>query len=120
MAMDDGDEPIRPTIIIKGSSALACLSEQGRLLVFGLDEIKTQSAGGRGVTLMDLDAEEKLIAAQPITQKGLCILGTAQRSGKPQEITLTGKDLAHHFGKRARKGKLLASRLRVTNLEPNV
>ena len=120
MAMDEGDEPIRPAIIIKGSSALACLSEQGRLLVFGLDEIKTLSGGGRGVTLMDLDAKEKLIAAQPITQKGLRILGTAQRSGKPQEITLTGKDLAHHFGKRARKGKLLVSRLRVTNLEANV
>jgi topoisomerase-4 subunit A len=87
--------------------------------VFGLDEIKTQSGGGRGVTLMDLDPNEKLIAAQPINQKGVRILGTAQRSGKPQEVILTGKDLAHHFGKRARKGKLLGSRLRATSLESN-
>ena len=119
MAMDEGDEPVRPSVIVKGASALACLSEQGRMLVFGLDEIKTQSGGGRGVTLMDLDPKEKLIAAQPISQKGVRILGTAQRSGKPQEVILTGKDLAHHFGKRARKGKLLASRLRATSLEAN-
>ena len=119
MAMDEGDEPVRPSVIVKGASALACLSEQGRMLVFGLDEIKTQSGGGRGVTLMDLDPKEKLIAAQPISQKGVRILGTAQRSGKPQEVILTGKDLVHHFGKRARKGKLLASRLRATSLEAN-
>ena len=119
MTMDAGDEPVRPVIVFKGASALACLSEQGRLLVFGLDEIKTQSGGGRGVTLMDLDPKEKLIAAQPISQKGVCILGSAPRSGKPQEITLTGKDLAHHFGKRARKGKLLASRLKANRLEAN-
>ena len=119
MAMDAGDEPVRPVIVFKGASALACLSEQGRMLVFGLDEIKTQSGGGRGVTLMDLDAKEKLIAAQPISQKGVRILGNAPRSGKPQEIALTGKDLAHHFGKRARKGKLLASRLKAHRLEAN-
>ena len=106
-----------PAVIGKNASALVCLSEQGRLLVFGLDEIKTQSAGGRGVTLMDLDPKEKLVAAQPISQKGVRILGTAQRSGKPQDITLSGKDLAHHFGKRSRKGKLLASRMKANRME---
>jgi len=116
MAMDDGDEPVMPAVIPKGATALVCLSEQGRLLVFGLDEIKTQSAGGRGVTLMDLDPKEKLVAAQPITKKGVIVMGTAQRSGKPQEIELSGKDLAHHFGKRARKGKLLASRMKANRL----
>lgn len=117
MTMDEGDEPVMPAVLPKGSSALACLSEQGRLLVFGMDEVKTQSAGGRGVTLMDLDPKEKLVAAQPITQKGVRITGTAQRSGKPQQLALSGKDLAHHFGKRARKGKLLASRMKATRLE---
>ena len=117
MSMDDGDEPVTPVIIGKQASALACLSEKGRLLVFGMDEIKTQASGGRGVTLMDLDANEKLLAAQPISKKGVRILGNSARSGKPQENTLSGADLAHHFGKRARKGKLLASRMKAIQLQ---
>jgi len=117
MSMDDGDEPVMPVIIGKQASALVCLSEKGRLLVFGMDEIKTQASGGRGVTLMDLEPNEKLLAAQPISKKGVRIVGTSARSGKPQENTLSGADLAHHFGKRARKGKLLASRMKATRLE---
>ena len=45
------------------------------------------------------------------------ITGTSARSNKPQETTLSGADLSHHFGKRARKGKLLASRMKAIRLE---
>jgi topoisomerase-4 subunit A len=44
------------------------------------------------------------------------VIGTGQRSGKAQESNLSGADLAHHIGKRARKGKLLASRMKATQL----
>jgi topoisomerase-4 subunit A len=84
--------------------------------VFGLNEIKHQPAGGRGVTLMELDDAERLVAAEPISQKGVKVIGTGQRSGKPQESNLSGADLTHHIGKRARKGKLLASRMKATRL----
>jgi topoisomerase-4 subunit A len=116
MTMDEGDEPLMPRVIAANASAVACLSERGRLLVFGLADIKNQSAGGRGVTLMELDDKERLLAAEPITQKGVRVLGTGQRSGKAQESNLSGADLAHHIGKRARKGKLLASRMKATQL----
>jgi len=116
MTMDEGDEPLMPRVIAANASAVACLSERGRLLVFGLADIKNQSAGGRGVTLMELDDKERLLAAEPITQKGVRVIGTGQRSGKAQESNLSGSDLAHHIGKRARKGKLLASRMKATQL----
>jgi topoisomerase IV subunit A len=116
MTMDEGDEPLMPRVIAANASAVACLSERGRLLVFGLADIKNQSAGGRGVTLMELDDKERLLAAEPITQKGVRVIGTGQRSGKAQESNLSGADLAHHIGKRARKGKLLASRMKATQL----
>lgn len=116
MTMDEGDEPLMPRVIAANASAVACLSERGRLLVFGLADIKQQSAGGRGVTLMELDDKERLLAAEPITQKGVRVIGTGQRSGKVQESNLSGADLAHHIGKRARKGKLLASRMKATRL----
>jgi topoisomerase-4 subunit A len=117
MSMEAGDEPLMPRVIAKNASALACLSEQGRLLVFGLDEIKMQAGGGRGVTLMELDGKEKLIAAQPVSQKGVRVIGISSRAAKPQELNLSAASLAIHIGKRARKGKPLASRMKAAQLE---
>ncbi|HYD96045.1 MAG TPA: DNA topoisomerase IV subunit A [Noviherbaspirillum sp.] len=111
ITLDEGDEPLAPRMVGAGASAIACLSEKGRLLVFGLDEIKTLSGGGRGVILMDLEKNEKLIAAQPISQKGVTISGTG-RGGKAQELTLSASQLAPHIGKRARKGKPLESKIK--------
>ncbi len=117
MTLDTGDEPVMPRVIAKGATRIACLSENGRLLAFGIDEIKTQPGGGRGVILMELDLDEKLLAAQAIGPKGVKVIGSGQRSGKPQETNLSGADLTAHVGKRARKGKLLASRMKVERLE---
>jgi topoisomerase-4 subunit A len=115
MSLDEGDEPLNPRPLIDKASAIACLSAQGKLLVFGLDEIKTLSGGGRGVILMDLEKNEKLLAALPITQRGVVVHGTG-RGGKPQEVALSASGLANHIGKRARKGKALESKLKPVGL----
>ena len=115
ITLDEGDEPLAPRRLEDKSSALACLSEKGRLLVFGLDEIKHLSGGGRGVILMELEKDEKLLAAQPISQRGVLVTGTG-RGGKPQEVTLSASSLAGHFGKRARKGRALESRIKASEL----
>ncbi|HJV80713.1 DNA topoisomerase IV subunit A [Noviherbaspirillum sp.] len=111
MTLDEGDEPVTPRVVGADASAIACLSEKGRLLVFGLDEIKTLSGGGRGVILMELEKNEKLLAAQAISQKGVIVSGIG-RGGKAQEITLSASSLANHIGKRARKGKTLESKIK--------
>ncbi len=116
MTLDTGDEPVKPGVIPKGAKSIACLSANGRLLVFGIDEIKNQPGGGRGVILMELDVDEKLLAAEAIV-KSVKVVGVAPRSGKAAESVLSGADLTHHAGKRARKGKLLASRMKATHLE---
>ncbi len=115
ITLDEGDEPLPPGIVAADASAIACLSEKGRLLVFGLDEIKTLSGGGRGVILIDLETNEKLLAAQPISQKGVIISGTG-RGGKMQEISLSATALAPHIGKRARKGKALETKVKPNGL----
>ncbi|GIZ50575.1 DNA topoisomerase IV subunit A [Noviherbaspirillum aridicola] len=115
ITLDDGDEPLAPRIVNGDASALACLSEKGRLLVFGLDEIKTLSGGGRGVILMELEKNEKLLAAQPISQKGVIVSGTG-RGGKAQDVKLSADALSPHIGKRARKGKVLESKLKAAEL----
>ncbi len=115
VTLDEGDEPVAPRTVAANAGAIACLSEKGRLLVFGLDEIKTLSGGGRGVILMDLENKEKLLAAQPISQKGVIVSGTG-RGGKAQEVALSASGLAVHIGKRARKGKALESKIKPSEL----
>ncbi|MDO8179105.1 MAG: DNA topoisomerase IV subunit A [Undibacterium sp.] len=116
MTIDDGDEPLPPSLVAADASAIACLSEKGRLLVFGLTEIKQLSSGGRGVTLMDLEEKEKLLSVKAISQKGVKVSGTG-RAAKPQEINLSATSLAIHIGKRARKGKALESKIKPIAIE---
>ncbi|STR25790.1 DNA topoisomerase 4 subunit A [Janthinobacterium lividum] len=115
ITLDDGDVPLEPKIIAEAASALACLTEGARLLVFGLDEMKTLSKGGTGVKLIDLDAKDKLLAVQPITQRGVVVSGIG-RASKPQDASLGATALADHFGKRAKKGKALAAKLKPVSM----
>lgn len=118
MTLEEGDEPLAPSPVSDDASAIACLSEKGRLLVFGLAEIKHLSSGGRGVILMELEPKEKLIAATAISQKGVKVSGIG-RAAKPQEVSLSASGLAIHIGKRARKGKALESKIKASHLTKN-
>ncbi len=115
ITLDEGALPLPPRVVADNAGAIACLSEGGRVLVFGIDEMKTLTNGGRGVTLMELDPKEKLLAAQPISQKGVNVIGTWAGS-KPRVVELFASGLEPHFGKRARKGKPLSARLKAQDL----
>ncbi|MBA5688177.1 DNA topoisomerase IV subunit A [Rugamonas apoptosis] len=115
ITLDEGDLPLPPAVVPGTANAVAVVSEGARLLVFGLDEMKTLANGGRGVILMELDAKETLVAARPISQKGVLINGIG-RGAKPQELRIVGETLLAHIGKRARKGKPLASKIKPETL----
>ncbi|MDB5756584.1 MAG: topoisomerase subunit, partial [Massilia sp.] len=115
ITLDDGAIPLPPRVVAENAGAVACLSEKGRVLVFGLDEMKVLTNGGRGVTLMELEAKEKLLAAQPITPKGVNVVGTWAGS-KPRVVELFASGLQPHFGKRARKGKPLVQKVKAIGL----
>ncbi len=115
ITLDAGDLSLPPKALDSNVSAIACLSEKGRLLVFGLDECKSLSNGGRGVILMKLENNEKLLAAQPISQRGVVVSGSG-RGRKAQQVALSASGLAPHIGKRARKGKALASKMKPVTL----
>jgi topoisomerase-4 subunit A len=105
---------LRPAIVAADDSAVACLSERARLLVFGLDEVKLQAAGGRGVTLQDLDAGEQLLAAVAISDSGVTVEGPS--GTRQRQLALSGAALAAHFGKRARKGRKIDARMKPETL----
>jgi topoisomerase-4 subunit A len=119
VTLDDGAVPLPPRVVMESAGAIACLSEKGRVLVFGIDEMKTLTNGGRGVTLMELEPKETLLAAQPISQKGVNVIGT-WAGDKPRTVELFASGLEPHFGKRAKKGKPLSAKLRAKDLAPRI
>jgi topoisomerase-4 subunit A len=117
MTIDEGAAPLAPMPVIAGATYVACLSSVGKLLVFGMDEMKTLSGGGRGVILMGLDAKETLRQALAFDARGVMMIGTG-RGGKAKDEKLSGSQLQLHLGKRARKGRAPDSSLKVTELRP--
>ncbi|HEX6721734.1 MAG TPA: DNA gyrase C-terminal beta-propeller domain-containing protein, partial [Burkholderiaceae bacterium] len=91
-------------LAIEADDKLAGLSMSGRLLVFALDEVKVQSNGGRGLTLMDVDAKDPLVSVATF-HEAIVVHGST-RAARPKQETLSGKTIAEYEGKRARKGKL--------------
>jgi len=103
LTLEAGEHVLPPSAIAPSHQRVACLSLSGRLLVFPLAELKRQANGGRGLTLMDVDAKDPLISVCAFGDT-LRVLGSG-RGGKPKDDPLKGAALAAHEGRRARKGR---------------
>lgn len=110
-----GDAPLRAMKVEEGMKSVACLSENGRLLTFELDELKRLPTGGKGVILMDLEKGESLASAAPFGSSGLQLKG-AGRAGKPTVVDLDAKILKSFQAHRARKGHALEPKLKDAQL----
>ena len=105
LSVADADRLLPPVPVQAAHTQVACLSLSSRLLVFPLDELKLQSNGGKGLTLMDVDAKDPLVSVATCAN-AVKVLGLG-RGQKPKEEDLKGATLASHAGKRARKGKAI-------------
>jgi topoisomerase-4 subunit A len=114
LSLDDREQLLPPRPVLPAHRQVGCLSADGRLLVFALDELKLQPNGGRGLTLMDVDAQEPLLSVAPFAEV-LTVQGSG-RGGKPKEEVIKGATLASHQGKRARKGRKVDGLLKVLRL----
>jgi topoisomerase-4 subunit A len=106
LTLEGKEAPLPPAAVPAGEVIgvqLACLSMNGRLLMYALDELKHQPKGGRGLTLIDLEPKDALVSVAAFTQ-ALQVFGSG-RGAKPKEEVLKGANLAGYAGKRARKGK---------------
>jgi topoisomerase-4 subunit A len=117
MTIDEGALPLTPMPVLASATHVACLTSNGRLLVFGMDEMKTLSGGGRGVILVALEPKETLRQALTIDKRGLVLTG-AGRGGKVRDEKLTWAALEAYVGKRARKGRAPDVTIKVTDLRP--
>ena len=116
MRVGEGVKLLPPATVPEKAGKLACLSTQGRLLVFDLTELRVLSDGGKGVTLMDLNPGEKLSDILVCGEAGCVVEGIGRT--RTREKTLVRGDWQRHFGHRARKGKPIEIRFKATNLKP--
>ena len=114
LTLDDAERLLPPRTVLPAHRQVACLSGDGRLLVFALDELKLQPGGGKGLTLMAVDAKAPLVSVAPFADSVL-VQGSG-RGGKPKEEPIKGATLALHLGKRARKGRLVEGLQKVLRL----
>ncbi|MDD4885524.1 MAG: DNA topoisomerase IV subunit A [Thiomonas sp.] len=113
VTLEDGDALQRPLILATEADGhpagrLATLSALGRLLLYPAAEVKTLARGGRGVTLMALDAGETLASiAQLAADRDALILSGKGRGGAERSTTLSAAQQAAYAGKRAKRGRKL-------------
>ncbi len=103
LTLAEGERVLPPVTVAPGHGQVATLAMDGRLLVFPLAELKLQPGGGRGLTLMDVDAKAPLVSVATCAD-ALKLEGSG-RGGKPREDVLRRAALEAHQGKRARKGR---------------
>ncbi|MBQ1762858.1 MAG: DNA topoisomerase IV subunit A, partial [Aquincola sp.] len=108
----EGDAKVLPPVPVQPAhTQVATLAMDGRLLVFALDELKLQPGGGKGLTLMDVDAASPLVSVATLATS--CTVHGSGRGGKAKEEVLRNASLAEHVGKRARKGRKVDGLLKV-------
>ena len=101
--------------LLTDQSRVAAVSSNGRLLVFLLAELKRLPGGGKGVIVMGLGDGDSLVAATIINQHEVKITGKV--GTKEQVVKLSGTNLEGYFGKRARGGQRLLSKVKPSGIE---
>jgi topoisomerase-4 subunit A len=97
------DEQAQTAIGTIAATHVACVSTGGRILTFGLGELKRLEKGGRGLTLMALEAGDALAGAAAYV-RSVRIAGVG-RGGKAREEQLEIRSLNNAGAARGRKGK---------------
>ena len=105
-----------PVPLAPGLTQVAALASNGKLLVFGLDEVRV-SGGGRGVIVMGLD-DGATLAAVALARPGRVVVRGTNRAGREIDVALDGDALARHVLRRARKGVKLVQKLKPTGFGP--
>jgi topoisomerase IV subunit A len=114
LTVAQGDHLLPPVAVAATHALVGCLSLDGRLLVFPREDLKLQSNGGKGLTLMEVDAKTPLLSVATFAQ-AVTVVGSG-RGGKAKEELLKGVHLEAHTGKRARKGRKVEGLQKVMRL----
>ncbi len=110
MTLKDGDVPIAPFVFEEAPTNYAvAVSENGRMLAVQLSEIGVL-ARGRGIVIMGLDKDEKMMAVAVTAKRAIVVIGKG-RGGKDKELRVAG-EFARYIGSRTNKGRALAEKIK--------
>ncbi len=113
LTLEPGWQPLPPARL--NGTWVAVAADNGKLLVFPLEEMKILS-GGKGVQLMKLEDKERLLALATFDGQRLQVEGKT-RLGRPAGVVLSGDNLEKYRLRRARKGHVLERITRVEKVE---
>jgi len=109
LAVEEGAQALPPLRLpLSGNPLLALRSSEGRVLVFDAKEIKTLASGGKGVQLMALPDNTKVMWARWASANGATLHHPAHGRKKAHTQALQGDDWLKWVARRARKGQPLA------------
>jgi len=114
MTLENKDKVLVPARV--HGDWLAAVSANGRLLYFPRAEMKVMPRG-RGMIVMGLDEKEELVAVCCPPEDAVVVRGIG-RGGREIEIVVKGVALEACRGKRARKGDVLAPKVKPSELLP--
>ena len=114
MTLEEHEEPLAPVPVSAALDHVAALSAKGRLLVFPVEEMR-EVPKGRGVIIMGLDRGEQLIAVSLTSSSKVAVHGT-NRVGKATAVVIEGDAMAKYLLHRARKGSLVAHKMKPIGL----
>jgi topoisomerase IV subunit A len=104
-SLAEGESLLAPAPLAADTKEVAALSQEGRLLVFPLEEVNELPSGGRGVMAMKLHEGEAMIGVLPVA--GELQVAAIGRGDKRTTLTVKRGDIAHYRGNRARTGRVL-------------
>jgi topoisomerase-4 subunit A len=105
VSVAEGESQVAPSIIPAGTTEVAALSGEGRLLVFPLEEVNELPNGGRGVMAIKLHDGEAMLGIQPVRED--LRIASFGRSDKRNTLVIKASDFEHYRGNRARTGRKL-------------
>jgi topoisomerase-4 subunit A len=115
MSIEEGEAPVEPFMFEPAErSYVAAVAAGGRMLLFPLAELKHMSKG-RGVIVMGLEKEEKLVAIAVSDEPRLIVRGNSR--GRDKEVEIADAKLWHYAGHRARMGRVLPDKLKPSALK---
>jgi len=110
VTLDKGDVLLKPLNLRQDDQHLVMLTRKGRFLMIALAELKVLTGGGRGTILMGLDSGDGIAQWAALNQDGMMASGVYRN--KQTDIVVALPELAEYAGKRARKGKTLALKIK--------
>lgn len=107
ISLPDKSAVVKPVIFNNASDLLAVVTQQGRLLIFPVNELP-ELAKGKGnkiiqIPTKDLTAgKDKVVALTTLPANGQLIINSGKR-----QLTLKANDIMHYSGSRANRGLFL-------------